>query len=453
MEGVRLTGRVGLRPCVAETHNFVAENVIVHNSNVADAIRWALGENNARVLHAKRNEEPIFLPGPRRDAGSAWREVGFRADKRHAAAADRVHRDRGRPAPVQERRGRLPGQSLRVRLRDLSELACRRAPLGGQPCPSSSARASWTRCSRFGLPTGARSSRRPRGDAAPRTVSVRLAGLAQELASASCGSSTSSARSARGCFLTEQAGKWTEYETVRNDLRDAGASLVPRLIWRDGVAPRGPRGERSRGWTARRAPADVVAGIEAPGVGTEDEPRPPARRRSAGASPRATSGGSRSVRERSRLQASLETIAAERDRVRPAALPGELAAREGRERGRGNAGRRAGRPRVGRRRPAAEEGAYRRPVSPSPRRSSSPGRGAARSCPRGVTRRARRRRARASTDGAARTVGEPSERKARSSASRRRSPPVGARRRLSRTSRASWRRGRRAGRRPSEPSS
>ena len=27
-------------------------------SNVADAIRWALGENNARVLRAKRNEEP-----------------------------------------------------------------------------------------------------------------------------------------------------------------------------------------------------------------------------------------------------------------------------------------------------------------------------------------------------------------------------------------------------------
>src|SRR5439155_295925 len=46
--------------CVDETHNFVADNVIVHNSNVADAVRWALGENNARVLRAKRNEELIF---------------------------------------------------------------------------------------------------------------------------------------------------------------------------------------------------------------------------------------------------------------------------------------------------------------------------------------------------------------------------------------------------------
>src|ERR671935_1400243 len=29
-------------------------------SNFADAIRWALGENNARVLRAKKNEELIF---------------------------------------------------------------------------------------------------------------------------------------------------------------------------------------------------------------------------------------------------------------------------------------------------------------------------------------------------------------------------------------------------------
>jgi len=32
----------------------------VAKSNFADAIRWALGENNARVLRAKRNEELIF---------------------------------------------------------------------------------------------------------------------------------------------------------------------------------------------------------------------------------------------------------------------------------------------------------------------------------------------------------------------------------------------------------
>src|SRR5207237_3623450 len=45
---------------VGETPNVVADNGIVHNSNVADAVRWALGENNARVRRAKRNEELIF---------------------------------------------------------------------------------------------------------------------------------------------------------------------------------------------------------------------------------------------------------------------------------------------------------------------------------------------------------------------------------------------------------
>jgi replicative DNA helicase Mcm len=38
---------------VEGNHNFVAEDMIVHNSNVADAIRWALGENYARILRAK----------------------------------------------------------------------------------------------------------------------------------------------------------------------------------------------------------------------------------------------------------------------------------------------------------------------------------------------------------------------------------------------------------------
>src|SRR5207244_9137549 len=46
--------------CVDETHNFVEDGFVVHNSNVAYAVRWALGENNARVLRAKRNEELIF---------------------------------------------------------------------------------------------------------------------------------------------------------------------------------------------------------------------------------------------------------------------------------------------------------------------------------------------------------------------------------------------------------
>jgi chromosome segregation protein len=49
--------------CVAETHNFVAQNVIVHNSNIADALRWVLGEQNVRQIRGKKSEDIIFAGG------------------------------------------------------------------------------------------------------------------------------------------------------------------------------------------------------------------------------------------------------------------------------------------------------------------------------------------------------------------------------------------------------
>ncbi|HLQ46632.1 MAG TPA: LAGLIDADG family homing endonuclease, partial [Planctomycetaceae bacterium] len=36
--------------CVDETHNFVANNVIVHNSNIADGVLWVLGEQSAKAV-------------------------------------------------------------------------------------------------------------------------------------------------------------------------------------------------------------------------------------------------------------------------------------------------------------------------------------------------------------------------------------------------------------------
>ena len=52
---------------IAETHNFVAENIVVHNSNIADAIKWVLGEQSARELRGGRMEDLIFNGSDRRE--------------------------------------------------------------------------------------------------------------------------------------------------------------------------------------------------------------------------------------------------------------------------------------------------------------------------------------------------------------------------------------------------
>lgn len=112
---------------VAETHNFVANNVVVHNSNLADAVRWVLGEQSFAALRCRRAEELIYSGGGRR-APAGFAEVSLTIDN-----ADRLL-----PLDFDEvtitRRSTRAGDSdyfinrARVRLRDVLEAT---EPLGG----------------------------------------------------------------------------------------------------------------------------------------------------------------------------------------------------------------------------------------------------------------------------------------------------------------------------------
>lgn len=112
---------------VAETHNFVANNIIVHNSNIADAVRWVLGEQSLSNLRCKRTEELLYAGGGRR-AAAGLAEVSLTID----------NSDRLLPLDFDEvtvtRRATRAGDNeyfinrARVRLRDLLGAV---EPLGG----------------------------------------------------------------------------------------------------------------------------------------------------------------------------------------------------------------------------------------------------------------------------------------------------------------------------------
>jgi chromosome segregation protein len=107
--------------CVAETHNFVANGFVVHNSNIVDGIRWALGEQSAKSLRGGAMTDVIFNGGGRRGP-VGFAEVSLVFDNQDRGLA--VERDEVRVTRRLYRSGEseylLNGKASR--LRDIREL-------------------------------------------------------------------------------------------------------------------------------------------------------------------------------------------------------------------------------------------------------------------------------------------------------------------------------------------
>jgi chromosome segregation protein len=312
---------------IDETHNFVAENVIVHNSNVADAVRWALGENNARVLRAKRNEELIFGGSETRKALGMAEALLQLDNSSRRLPIDFTEIEVGRRLFRNGEAEYLVNRS-RVRLRDLQDLLAG-ANLADNPfvvigqglVDQILALRPSDRRTVIEEAAGTRRLQVRRDEALNRLKSaeaelVRVNDILREIGP-------------RVDALRDQAAKWTEYETIRNELRrralrwykasfgttaDQRAELAAKIVGVDREI------ERLVDFVAEGESATAGSDEDLRGARQEEELR-----RIAATDASAVEA---SARERvAGLEASLAAIGAERERTGAAlsALPAELA--------------------------------------------------------------------------------------------------------------------------------
>ncbi len=296
-------------------------------SNVADAVRWALGENNARVLRAKRNEELIFGGSETRKALSHAEALLQLDNSSRRLPIDFTEIEVGRRLFRNGEAEYLVNRS-RVRLRDLQDLLAG-ANLADNPfvvigqglVDQILALRPADRRTVIEEAAGTRRLQLRREEALNRLRSaevelVRVNDILREIGP-------------RVEALRDQAAKWNEYETIRNELRrralrwykasfgttaDQRADLRAKIVGVDNEIER---------------LTDYVAEGESATAGTDEDLRAARqeeeRRRIASADAASTES---SVRERvAGLEASLVAIAAERERTGTSlsALPGELA--------------------------------------------------------------------------------------------------------------------------------
>ena len=323
----------GFKSFVTQTHLEFAPGITAiigpngsGKSNVADAIRWALGENNARVLRAKKNEELIFA-GSETRRGLGMAEAVLQLDNSSGRLPiDYREIEVGRRLYKNGEAEYLVNRS-KVRLRDLQDVLAG-AHLADNPfvvigqglVDQVLALRPSDRRTVIEEAAGTRRLHLRREDALGRlrhaeTELVRVIDILREIGP-------------RVATLTDQVVRWNEYEIVRADLRRRALrwyrssfgitatqrnELVARLAGLDREIER---------------LADTVAETEAVSIGTDEDLRSAReeeeRRRIAAGDAASTEAA---LRERiAALAASLDAIGAERDRTRASlsALPVEL---------------------------------------------------------------------------------------------------------------------------------
>ena len=297
-------------------------------SNVADGIRWALGENNARTVRARRNDELIFA-GSETRRGVGMAEVTLQLDNSsRRLPIDFAELEVGRRLFKSGEAEYLVNRA-RVRLRDLQDLLAG-ANLADNPfvvigqglVDQVLALRPADRRTVIEEAAGTRRLHLRREDALTRLKSaevelVRVIDILREIGP-------------RVALLEDQARKWTEYEMVRNELRrralrwyrssfgdaaTARADLAARLVSVEREI------ERLADYVAESEGVTAVSDEELRLAREEEE-----RRRIGAADAVAADSG---LRERiAALQAAAVAAAAERDRTRTvlATLPAEAAA-------------------------------------------------------------------------------------------------------------------------------
>jgi chromosome segregation protein len=295
-------------------------------SNVADAIRWALGENNARILRAKKNEELIFGGSETRKSLGMAEAILQLDNTSRRLPIEFTEVEVGRRLFRNGEAEYLVNRS-RVRLRDLQDLLAG-ANLADNPfvvigqglVDQILALRPADRRTVIEEAAGTRRLQMRREEALTRLKHaeaelVRVTDILREIGP-------------RVELLREQVAKWDEYEHVRTELRRRAlrwyrASFGSTATTRADLAAKIVGVDRE----IERL-VDYVSEGETVTAGSDEDLRAAReeeeRRRIAAGDAAGTESG---LRERvAALQAGLDAIAAERDRTRAslAALPAQL---------------------------------------------------------------------------------------------------------------------------------